>query len=1510
MREVHGWRRVARWLVGIAGGLLGLVVIAVVIALVVFQTGWGRRVLEDQVQARLESSFAGGGSIGSVSGNPLSELVLHDVVINGPDKQPAISVKRVTVKLPLLPLLSRRIRIDKLVAEELDVRVHRVAGGTLNVAGLMKPSKPSAWSVALPHLEVRRGHVRLDDVVADTPIDLDEIAVLADLVRPYGAPLAASVRITGTWRQRGAPVSLGAVLRSGTASLDVQNAALQIGDVRAVALAVKLPKSAFERPLSGSVAISAPADAVRALVPAVTLPADLALALHTRAEGRSTFFRAFATVGAGTLAAHGRADIHAKLASGIVVATDLDLHALTTGRLDGHGGGVAALTVDGSTTGELPAVAGLVTAWSTLRDTPPLTAVVAIDSRGDRASATLGAASDSGIRVAAGVTIRKHGTTVVLERGDLFAHTLDMRRAAAGKAAVRGTLSADLHANGTLAPAIDLAIAGHATGRGLRVQGVHADRLALRIDAAHVPSRPTGRGRIELDNVSRGDVRLGRLTIDAERRRDGKIAVAVRSEPKPSPWRIDLDALVATGETVVVELKRHVVRTGGSTWTGKTGRLAIGPRRIELRELRSTTRGSTLSAEGSYVRAGRGRGDLAARVDTSLALACLSSTLAGHVEAHVDVERRARRFTGTVSAHGRRIKLDQHSTLAFDTDIEIEARPDQLTANLGVSTPSSGSAQLALDVDTPADVTDERAWRELDRTAIRTARLTVKEVELADVAALAGEHGVRGRVDGSIELSPARASGAIKIRHAIVDAITDLGSLDAELGVAPAGRNAVKATLTAHLVPSAAAEAAKDLPRSTPARIYGDATFEAPERILDPAAWRQLGANAFRGGSLRAERLVFGPGTLERLGIVSPLRGEIGVGAELAPGLGAARFSIDVHELRGGAFAQAIAGRVVGEVDDRSTRVTADVRAARTALVHVTSELPITLDQLRADPLRVTTAPLRARARLDRVPLEALVDVLGKNPISGGTLDGVIDVAGTVVRPTVDAKLVARGVAVPSEASHSVQSIKELTIGATWDGATGNVEIDGEQSAGGSLVLRAAGSPWNLSAVTASIRATKLDIAPLVTFVPGAIGGLGGRANADLTLRGAEPRTAHIAGTLRVTNGRVPIAPAVGTLFNADIQAEAKDGKVSLRVTGKLGRGGVSLVGSAPLEGLAPRTAKLRMQLKKVRLLGVHEPILTGYVEADVERIGWVWHAAIRVDRATMEVPEDRGHDLAPVGAPDDMVFGGVRIHHGRSPIVTGEVVKDRGEGPRVYRRPTEPVVVARIDLRNVFVESEEARGLVNGKIVVSFGQRAEIGIVGDIALTRGVLELFSRRYDIDRAVLHYDGSLDPMLDIRISHDFPQVTTITELRGRLSNPRLIMTSDPAQYSQAELLGFLLGGEPGGDPEKTPSASERAVGAGASLVSSRITGYVRRALPLEIDVLRYESETATSSASLTIGKWVTDTLFLAYRRRLEARPDENTGEGEVEWWIRRRLFIEGVLGDRGVNGADLLWRRRW
>lgn len=1525
MRKVHGWRRARRWIVGIVGSLLGLVALALLAAFVVLQTGWGHGLLRDQIEARLDSTFVGGAKLGGVEGNPFTELVLTDLVLNGPDGKPAIRVDRLTVKLPLLPLISHQLRVEKLIVDGLDVHARKLASGEYQLAHLTRPSSPSTWDITLPDVVVHDGHVHVDQGTGREPIDLDDLELTANANAPFTGPLDATVQLTGEWRQKHAPISVGAIIHGDDEAFSVRNAAVRVGDVRALALGVRVPKTAYAKPVGGTVAVTAPAKSVRALLPSVRLPADVALSVSARPEGRLTYFSLFAAVGHGDIRAFGRADIQARLASVMLAATDLDLARLTNGRVGGHGGAFATLQLDASPDAELPTAAGVATVWSDLPDAPPVNVVIGFDSGGDRIRAALGAASAGGLRAGIGATLRKHGDVIELERGDLIARTLDVRRATAGQTPVRGVLNANLHAEGRLSPDPDLAIAGVANGRRLRFAGASARRLALNIHARHVPGHPIGSGRLELYDIDRGDLAFSKLTVAAGNRPDGKIQVSVRSQPKPAPWRIDLDALITTGETIVVDLQRHFVRMGGGAiWRGRTGTVTIGPREITLRDLRSTSSEGHISADASYVRAGRHRGDLSARVDAVADLDHLAEGPRGHVEAHVDVRRRGRELTGEVVANASEVKLAADSPITFGGKVQIDARPKQLRADVGVTTAKSGRARLALDVDAPRDLTDLRAWRTLGRDSIRTAQLTLTRVELADIAKAADTAPMSGLVDGTLELSPAKADGVIELRDLSVPQMAGLGIINADLRVGQGGDGALETALSMRLVPSPNAVAAQDVTRHGEARLFAEARLMTPDRIFDPSAWQRLGHDAFRGGRLRAEGLAFEPGTLQRLGVVSQLRGELAIAAELDEGLDAVRFAVNLYNLRGGLLAKPVSIAVAGAVDDRSTRVNADLRAKNITLLHASSELPITLERLRTNRAGIESTPLDGRIRIAQVPAVALMNVIGTSQITGGTLDGTIELGGSIGRPTAEARLVARDVTVPSGGSFEVQHVQRLAVSASWNGTEGRVAIDGDETGGGKLNIRASGSPDRLDRITASVYASKLDIAPLVAFMPGPAGGLAGRLDANFTLRGANPKTAELAGKLRITNGRIPVAPAVGTLFQGDLRIDVQNHVFGLALTGKLGNGDVKATASAPLQGVTPRSGKLKLTVRDVQLIGKTEPILSGVVDADIARIGDTWRSNVRVDGMTVKIPEQKGTKLSPVGPPDDLVFGGLEIHHGKhhGQDVPAGVVSDQSgpqeleqspqvEGPVPHRSvPRDPVLVANVRIRNVFVESGEIRGLVGGRLQVTIGQAKQVAILGNVGLSRGVLDLFGRRYQVDRAQLHFDGSTDPVVDVRITYDFPEVTTITEVHGRISKPELQMTSEPATYSQAELLGFLLGGEPSGDPEQAPSATERVTSAGTSFIGNKIGGYVRRALPVDIDVLRYEAGTSTTSAAVTVGTWITDTLFLAYRQHLEARPDENTGEGQVQYWLQRRLVLEGVIGDRGVNSADLLWRRRW
>lgn len=1523
MRKVHGWRRALRWTFGIFGGLIGFVGLVLLAAFIVFQTSWGRGVLRDQIQANMDKAFIGGAKVGRVEGNPLTELVLRDVVINGPDKKPAITVARLTVKLPLLPLISHQLRVQKVIADQLDVAITHDEYGRLNVANLtVKTEKKSLWNIALPNLVVHRGHVSIDDAGGE-PLDVDNIELAVDAAMPLAGPMIADANVTGILRQKSSPFVIAASIYNDDESFQVKSMSARVGGVSAAIFGASMPKGAFSKAFSGTVAIVAPKAALRPLAPQVQVPGDVVLAISARPDGRLTYATINGGVGQSEIAGWVRADVQAKLATGYLSGGDLDLRALTQGKMTGHGDVLAAFDIDGSTTkNELPTARAIVTAWGHLNDSPNTAATIALTSDGEQIHATVGAASDA-IRAGVGAVIRKHGDVITLESSHLVAVTGSLAAASGGKAPVRGSLDANLAASGQLAPKLDVNVAGHANGKKLRFNDIAVETLALNVDAKHVPSAPIGSGRVELGALRKGDIRFSKITLAAGNRPDGKLQVSVRSRPQPAPWAVDADALVAIGDTTVIDLQRHFVRAaGGSEWHGSTGEVRISPREIEVKDLRSESADGKLAVDATL---GRKTGDIAANVDANFNLESLKKGYTGTVDAHIDVSRKRGKFEGVVTAKAAAVTLSPKSGITLDGNVKVEARADQLLANIDVASGKIGTAKIAVDVDAPDDVTNVTAWSTLTRSDIRTAEIKLSGIDLAQAAKAAGLQPMTGNIDGDIKIDATQAGGTIAMRNVNAPQLRGMGTVTADLAVSEPAKNELQTTVTARLIPTDVS--AKDLTQNGESKLFAQAQFGAPDRLFDMKAWKALGIGAFKGATLRVDRLAFQPGTLERFGISTQMRGELGVGAEIDEAMKAVRFQVNLHGLRGGLIAQPVATNISGIVDEKSARGVVSVIADNTTVVRVQGSIPMSLDALRTNAKAAKNAPLRATVRIPQVPAKTLMNVTGTSQITGGVLDGTIDIAGTVAKPTVDAKLVATNVTVPPEEGKATQMIEKMTIVASWDGALGKVAIDGNSSGNGTLRVRAQANPDQLAAAAATIEAHRLDIAPLVAFMPGPAGGLGGRLDAQFALKGADPKTADLSGSLHITNGRIPIAPAVGTLFKGDLKVDVRNKNVNVKLLGKLGRGDVQLAASAPLDGMSPKSGKMELHLDKVQLIGTTEPILTGVITANLARVDETWRTTLRVERMTVKVPAEKGNKLSPVGAPKDVVFGGLEKHHGQNKghDVPGGIVHDN-TGPADFKAPSQvaagadgephreptsaPLLVAEIIVRNTFVESNELRGVVGGHLSVSVGEDKEVGIVGNMNVSRGVLDLFNRRYLVDKAQLHFDGSPDPRLDVRITHDFPEVTTITEVRGRMSKPELVLSSEPGTYSQAELLGFLLGGEPGGDPEMAPSAEQRVANAGASFLANKVGGYVKKALPVDVDVLRYEASSATESARVTVGTWITDTLFLAYRHHLEARPDENTGEAEVEYWIQRRLVVEGVVGDRGVNGADLLWRRRW
>ena len=69
------------------------------------------------------------------------------------------------------------------------------------------------------------------------------------------------------------------------------------------------------------------------------------------------------------------------------------------------------------------------------------------------------------------------------------------------------------------------------------------------------------------------------------------------------------------------------------------------------------------------------------------------------------------------------------------------------------------------------------------------------------------------------------------------------------------------------------------------------------------------------------------------------------------------------------------------------------------------------------------------------------------------------------------------------------------------------------------------------------------------------------------------------------------------------------------------------------------------------------------------------------------------------------------------------------------------------------------------------------------------------------------------------------------------------------------------------------------------------------------------ETAIQTTT-ELGKYVTQRIYVAFRRVFGVRENENSSEGVFEYRISPHWFLMTVFGDAGVGSVDLLWTKRY
>jgi hypothetical protein len=953
----------------------------------------------------------------------------------------------------------------------------------------------------------------------------------------------------------------------------------------------------------------------------------------------------------------------------------------------------------------------------------------------------------------------------------------------------------------------------------------------------------------------------------------GKVQVGARPLGSAS-----LDVRVArdAGGTIDIAIDKHSIATAqNGTWSGSGGRIRIEPARIVVENVHTGTGGGDVVANALLDRASS---NLHATVTAKdLALATLQPGAGGTLGATVAVDRRGGRWSGTAQVQGRGVAVHGQAPLDVDLALAVAGRRVQATTT---ATAPEGKVTVAADLDGPYDFTDGAAWKRLERSSLRELSVAVDHLDL-------GKLGATGTIAGALSLTGTGASGDLALRGVV----TNKGIVDADLALGPDTRGplGLLAQVKAQLEGVETATA--------------DAQLELPVRPFDPAQWQALGRRVLHHASVALAPLDFDPAVLARAHVDAPYSGHLEATVDVSEGAGSVTAAIDATKLRGGAIVQPVELHAQAAIDERGAHVTGDVAASGKPLVTLEAAAPIAIDRI-ADALAHPVAPLTGTIAIPKVAAQQVVAVLGRRDVSSGVVDGTVALGGTIGKPTADLALTASGVTIPASiAGRPPARLEWLQIAGRWDGVGGELAISGREQGGGRLALAAQGRPDQLKAFTATVTATKFDIAPLVAFAAGAVSAARGTFDAKLTLLGLDATTGDVNGELDIHDGRLPISPLLGTLRSTTAHVAIANHQVDATISAKLGKGDLKGTAKVALVGSSPAKANANLVLHQISLVRALQPTIDATLDATFthDAHATAWHGDVAVHHGHVLVATTGGVALLPSDAPSDMQFTD------RAPEKLA---------PLLQRPPPEkPWLFANVSLDNtgidVVQDEFQVRGSVAGSINLSLGDG--VGMDGTVEATTQNIELLGARAQLDHATVTWDGTLDPMLDIAVLRELTDLTITANVTGRLSKPQISLSSDSGSYTQGELIGYFLGGTPSAD---RGDVTQTAAAAGAGAASALVTSQLRKVLPGSVAkfaqrvTFNYEVATSSSSEALRVGYWISKHVLVAVRNRLEPLPDENANEGIGEWHFRSNMMLQGSAGDRGVAGLDLVRRWRW
>lgn len=431
-----------------------------------------------------------------------------------------------------------------------------------------------------------------------------------------------------------------------------------------------------------------------------------------------------------------------------------------------------------------------------------------------------------------------------------------------------------------------------------------------------------------------------------------------------------------------------------------------------------------------------------------------------------------------------------------------------------------------------------------------------------------------------------------------------------------------------------------------------------------------------------------------------------------------------------------------------------------------------------------------------------------------------------------------------------------------------------------------------------------------------------GRLNCDLRLQNtlANP---HPSGFLSISGGQVYI-PRTGKKYQ-DILIELDTDSTSLRLnrlqvkSGEgliTGEGTIGFVGG----GLQPQLQRLNLALKADNFSAVDTRDMAMVLNGDIRLTNSFreprFEGDVTVVRSRFNLPS-----LSDMTATTSAGNLPMLVALQQDSLAAAARVRDDSTLFKHLRNVRGSV---RIEIpRNTWLRSPEMNMEISGQLnVVMSG--AEVELFGTIQMMRGDYNLYGRRFEIQSGTITFQGGaeINPVVDLQAQHIFRTADKIKRLlklqvSGEILEPKLTFLLDNSEIAETDAIAYLIFGRnfdeltQGQRSDLAQDQSGLNSDTFKELLAGQLAGEVTKAIrnTLDLDVIEFKGDNNWRQATVVVGKYVTNDLFISYQREIKMGRTYDTTPEQVtmEYEITRSLFFQATRGDEKNTGFDMIWK---